>query len=49
VLVPVRDWQKLQRMARPTLKELLLAEGARTDVELPKRGGKRRRQPREFA
>ena len=49
VLVPVRDWQKLQRMARPTLKQLLLAEGARTDVELPKRGGKRRRQSSQFA
>ncbi len=49
VLVPVRDWQKLQRMAKPTLKDLLLAESPRTDIKLPKRGGKRRRESKEFA
>jgi len=49
VLVPVRDWQKLQRMAKPTLKDLLLAEGPRADFQLPKRGRKRRRQSSEFA
>src|SRR5438445_11993149 len=49
VLVPVRDWQKLLRMARPALKDLLLAEGPRTDITLPKRGGKRRRGSSEFA
>ena len=49
VLVPVRDWQKLQRLAKPTLKDLLLADGPRTDINLPTRGGKRRRKPSEFA
>lgn len=29
VLVPVRDWQELQRMARPALKDLLLDRGER--------------------
>ena len=48
VLVPVRDWEKLQQMARPTLKDLLLAESPRTDIKLPKRGGKRRREAKEF-
>ena len=33
VLVPVEDWRRLQQSARPTLKELLLAEEPR--VELP--------------
>lgn len=49
VLVPVRDWQKLQRLAKPTLKDLLLADGPRTDIKLPTRGGKRRRKSSEFA
>lgn len=49
VLVPVRDWQELQRMARPSLKDLLLAEGPRADIKLPKRGGRRRRKSSAFA
>lgn len=44
VLVPVRDWQRLQQGARPTLKALLLADQARGDLDLPKRGGLRRRE-----
>jgi antitoxin Phd len=49
VLVPVRDWQELQRMARPSLKDLLLAEDPRADIKLPKRGGRRRRKSSAFA
>jgi hypothetical protein len=49
VLVPVSDWQKLQRLAKPTLKDLLLAESPRADLKLPKRGGKRRRESKEPA
>jgi prevent-host-death family protein len=45
VLVPVEDWHRLQRAARPTLKELLLAETPRTDIPLPPRGRHRRRAP----
>jgi antitoxin Phd len=48
VLVPMNDWQRLQRAARPTLKELLLSDGARGDLNIPMRGGKRRRVPRDF-
>lgn len=45
VLVPARDWQRLfQRVARPTLKELLLSENARGDLNIPPRGGKHRRR-----
>lgn len=47
VLVPIKEWQRLQRAARPTLKELLLTDEARADLTLPKRGGLRRRKPIE--
>jgi PHD/YefM family antitoxin component YafN of YafNO toxin-antitoxin module len=46
VLVPATDWQKLQRAARPTLKELLLTNDARGELNVPARGGRRRRQVR---
>jgi antitoxin Phd len=49
VLVPVRDWHRLQRSARPTLKDLLLAEEARADILVPPRGQRRRRAPIRFA
>jgi antitoxin Phd len=45
VLVPMDDWRRLQRSARPTLKELLLAEAPRAELQLPKRGRRRRRSP----
>lgn len=43
VLVPVREWQRLQQFSRPTLKQLLLADSPRGDLPIPKRGGLRRR------
>lgn len=49
VLVPLKDWQRLQRQTKPTLKELLLTDNARADLRLPKRGRLRRRQPGEAA
>ncbi len=45
VLVPVKDWQMLKRAAKPTLKELLLANVARGELNVPERGDKRRRAP----
>jgi antitoxin Phd len=45
VLVPLADWQRLQQIARPTLKELLLAVEGRADLVLPSRGEHRRRVP----
>jgi len=48
VLVPMQEWQRLTRAAKPTLKELLLADGARGELSVPKRGGRRRRVPRDF-
>jgi len=45
VLVPMPEWQRLKRAARPTLKELLLAGDARGELNIPERGGRRRRTP----
>jgi antitoxin Phd len=45
VLVPARDWQRLQQAARPTLKELLLAPSPRGGFRVPKRGRLKRRAP----
>lgn len=49
VLVPMRDWQRLERAAKPTLKELLLADGARGELNIPARGGSRRREARALS
>ena len=43
VLVPLAEWQRLQRAARRSLKELLLAPEARAGLDLPPRGQRRRR------
>lgn len=44
VLVPIDEWRRLQAAARPSLKQLLLADSARTDMLIPERGKARRRQ-----
>ncbi len=43
VLLPTRDRQRLQQSARPTLKELLLTEEPRGEMQPPPRGRLRRR------
>lgn len=43
VLVPIDEWRRLQAAARPSLKELLLSPGARTETLVPPRGQARRR------
>jgi antitoxin Phd len=48
VLVTIEEWQRLQRAARPSLKEWLLAPEPRFDDPLPKRGNLRRRPVVEF-
>jgi antitoxin Phd len=45
VLVPVAQWRRLESTARPSLKELLLSERARTDRLTPPRRVVRRRKP----
>lgn len=44
VLVPVQEWRRLQAAARPSLKQLLLADSARMELTIPGRGGARRRK-----
>jgi len=48
VLVPIDDWRRLQEMARPSLKALLLSPHARGDLPTPARGFRRRRPPSEI-
>jgi antitoxin Phd len=45
VLVPFEEWRRLQNSARPTLKELLLAETPRAEIPVPPRRRWRRRTP----
>ena len=45
VLVPVDQWRRLVDGARPSLKDLLLADAPRAEIALPARGGLRRRVP----
>jgi prevent-host-death family protein len=44
VLVPAAEWRRLHATARPSLKDLLLATEARTDLLVPPRGAARRRR-----
>lgn len=48
-VVPIDEWRRIQRAARPSLKEVLLAEGGRFELELPPRGRQRRRSPPELS
>jgi len=43
VLVPLQEWRRLQMAAKPSLKQLLLSDQARTDLLLPMRGKAKRR------
>jgi prevent-host-death family protein len=43
VLVPIGEWNRLQKAVRPTLKDLLLAPGARCENLIPERHQLRRR------
>jgi len=45
VLVPFEEWRRLQSSARPTLKELLLAETPRAELPVLPRHRWRRRTP----
>jgi hypothetical protein len=53
MIQPMVEFQKNESaevtLAKPTLKDLLLAESPRTDIKIPPRGGKRRREAKEFA
>ncbi len=45
VVVPLEEWRRLQSSAQPTLKELLLAETPRAEIQVPSRRQWRRRAP----
>ncbi|MEO6626723.1 MAG: type II toxin-antitoxin system Phd/YefM family antitoxin [Burkholderiaceae bacterium] len=44
VLVPVDEWRRLQALARPSIKQLLLSDAGRTDFLVPARVLARRRK-----
>ncbi len=46
VLVPVAEWERLKSGKPSTLKEWLLADNARGDLNIPTRRTWRRRSPR---
>ena len=48
VLVPIDEWKRLSTKPRRSLKELLLADEPRFDLELPDRGKGRWREPPRF-
>lgn len=43
VLVPMHEWRRLQSAARPSLKQLLLSDQARTAMIVPTRSQPKRR------
>ena len=49
VLVPIGQWRKLQAASQPSLKDLLLSDTARADLDVPARGHRRRRVPEAFS
>lgn len=49
VLVPIKEWRRLQSAARPNLKALLLAPCPRFDLPVSPRRKFRRRPPVDFA
>lgn len=48
VLVSAAQWQRLAEAGKPTLKDLLLTDSGRFDLQIPPRG-KLRRSRRAFA
>ncbi len=48
VLVPVKEWSRLQQSARASLKELLMSDVARGDLNIPPRSRIKRRPPKAF-
>ena len=48
VLVPIEQWRRMERMAKPSLKDLLLAPEPRTDTLTPPRPKFRRRAAPRF-
>jgi prevent-host-death family protein len=49
VLVPMAQWQRLADASKLTLKDLLLIDIGRAELQIPSRGKRRRRAPRRIA
>ena len=49
VLIPIEEWHRLQKAARPTLKELLLSDDARVAQLAPPRNPVARRKSKPLA
>ena len=49
VLVSAAQWQRLADAGKPTLKHLLLTDGGRFELQIPRRGKERWNAPRAFA
>jgi len=45
VVVSIEEWQKLTKQKRRTWRDVLLGEGPRFDIPLPKRGATKSRKP----
>lgn len=45
VLLSIEEWRRLEKMANPDLKQLLLAPEARTDTLTPPRAERAHRRP----
>ena len=48
VLIPIEEWNRLQKAARPGVKALLLGPGPRFEDLAPERGTLSRRKPRKL-
>ena len=48
VLLPIEQWKRLRAAAKPDLKDLLLAPGARTESLAPSRARHRQRKTLTF-
>lgn len=48
VVISAEEWRRLAAAAKPTLKELLLADHPRGDLVIPPRGRAKRRAPPIF-
>ncbi len=48
VLVSIQEWQRLQAMAKPSLKQLLLSDDARYDNLLPKKSSNNSKKRRSI-
>jgi antitoxin Phd len=48
VLVPITLWRRVEHAARPSLKEWLLADQPKFEMQIPQRGRLRWRKPPAF-